>query len=309
MDVSVLIVNWNACDVLLECLDSIRQQTRHITYEIIVVDNASADSSVEMVREKFPEVHLIASPTNLGFAAGNNLGMGRARGRYVLLLNPDTVILDGAIEKSVAFADGLPDAGVVGVRTLRENHELVRNCFQYTGLLNLSIAMSGLNHVFPNSRFWGRERMTWWDYENIRTVDAVAGCYMLVRREVIQEVGGMDERFFMYGEEMDWCRRITRAGWKIYYQPDASIIHYGGISAAQNPFSMHLEQRKSYLLYLSKHHGRLTALLSQGIMFCGGLFRLGYWSARRFISNGEPRRAAEEKIRRASIMYFGRPGK
>lgn len=308
MDVSVVIVNWNACDVLADCLRSIREQTPSIACEVIVIDNASTDGSVEMVRRDFPDVHLIANEDNLGFAAANNQGMRAAQGRYVLLLNPDTVILDRAIEKNVAFADARSDAGVVGVKTLRGDRRLTRNCFQYSGLLNLAIATSGLNKAFPTHRFWSRERYGWWDYNSIRTVDVVAGCYMLVRKEVIDSVGGMDEQFFMYGEEMDWCRRITRAGWKIYFQPDACIIHYGGLSAAQNPNSMQMEQRKSYLYYFRKHYGRLSVLLARSILLGGGTFRLAYWSGRWFVSRGDSRRRAADKIRKARILYFGWAG-
>lgn len=308
LDVSIIIVNWNACDVLRDCLCSIAEQTKKLSYEVIVVDNNSTDCSVAMVEKEFPDVILLANKENRGFAAANNQGIERSSGRYVLLLNPDTVILDQAIEKSVSFADTQPDGGVIGVKTVRGDHTLVRNCFQYASLLNMSITMSGLHLIFPENRLWGRERMTWWDYETVRTVDVVAGCYMLVRREVIQDVGGMDEQFFMYGEEMDWCRRITRAGWKIYYQPDASIIHYGGMSAAQNPFGMQQEQRKSYLLYFRKHHGCCSVFFAQGLMFCGGIFRLAYWSIRKLISRGESRRIADEKIRKVRIIYFGRSG-
>jgi len=162
-DVSIVIVNWNTREILRDCLRSVYENAGPVDLHVIVVDNASTDGSVEMVKSEFEKVQLIANSENRGFAAANNQGMAVATGRYVLLLNSDTVVLDGAIAKTVAFADVHPEAAVVGCRVLNPDRSLQRTCFMYPSVLNLLLAATYLNKLFPRSRFFGRERMTWWD--------------------------------------------------------------------------------------------------------------------------------------------------
>jgi len=280
MDVSIIIVSWNTRDILRDCLRSVYEQTKAITFEVIIVDNSSRDGSAEMVREEFPQIILIENSGNRGFAAANNQGMAIAKGWYVLLLNPDTIVLDGAIQKSVLFADQNPSAAVVGVRIERPDGTLCRDCFRYASLLNLIISTFGMHRLFPRSRFWGREGYSRWDYRSVLVVEVVAGCYMLTRRQAIDIVGNMDESYFMYGEEMDWCWRFQRAGWKVLYYPDARIIHCGGMSAAQNPVGMSIELQKSFLRFIEKRQGRAGRLAARGLLFLARLIRLLYWSIR-----------------------------
>ena len=200
MDVSVIIVNWNTCDVLRDCLASVYANTKNIAFEVIVVDNASSDGSVDMIRSEFPHVKLIANSGNRGFAGANNQAIAVANGRYVLLLNSDTLILDNAIFKTVAFADTHPEAAVVGCKVLNPDRTLQRTCFMYPSILNMFLSATYLYKLFPRSKFFGRERMSWWDRNDTREVDVVTGCFMLVRRGAIEQVGLMDERFFVYGE-------------------------------------------------------------------------------------------------------------
>jgi GT2 family glycosyltransferase len=305
LDVSIIIVSWNTRDILRECLRSVYQETREISFEVIVIDNASSDSSAGMVKEEFPQVILIGNSENKGFAAANNQGMRLANGLYILLLNPDTIVLDGAIQKSVAFAAQCPKAAVVGVRNDRPDGTLTKNCFQFASVQNLIISSFGLHRLFPNSRFWGRERLLWWDYLTIREVDVVAGCYMLVRREAIDQVGMMDEAYFMYGEEMDWCWRFKRAGWGILYYPDAKIIHYGGLSAAQNPVGMQMEHRKSYLRFIERRQGRIARHVACSLLFLMRFLRIWYWWFRWLFSFGEARTISKQKIRQGITSFFG----
>lgn len=304
VDVSVLIVNWNTREVTCECLESVYDQTQGIAFEVILIDNASSDGSADAIRCRYPEVKLIENKENLGFAAANNQGIKSAQGRYVLLLNPDTVIQEGAIDKTVAFMDKQSEAGVVGIRNYNADGSLARNCFQFASVQNLMITTLGLHSLFPKNRYFGRERLSWWDYQTIREVDVVAGCYMLVRREAIDQVGIMDEAYFMYGEEMDWCWRFKRAGWKTLYYPEARIIHYGGMSAAQNPLGMHVEQRKSFLRFIEKRQGRIAKKTARLLMYFSGVIRLGYWGIRWLVSSGMARETSVANLQRAVASTF-----
>jgi len=305
VDVSIIIVNWNTAQITCDCLESVYQQTEEISFEVILVDNASSDNSVETIKAQFPQVVLIENDDNRGFAAANNQAMAIAKGRYVLLLNPDTLILDGAIQKTLAFGDKNPTCGIIGIRNDSSDGTLVKNCFQFASVQNMIISVFGLHKLFFRSRLFGRERMSWWDYRTVRRVDVVAGCFMLVKHKAINQVGKMDEAYFMYGEEMDWCWRFLQAGWKTLYYPDTKIIHYGGMSAAQNPVGMQLEQQKSFLYFIKKRQGVAAMYVAYILFFINGLIRLVYWSLRWMISFGNARKISKRKIFQAKISCFG----
>jgi len=253
LDVSLVIVSWNTREILQGCLRSIYEQTRDSTYEVIIVDNASVDGSQEMVKREFPRTTLFENEENRGFAVANNQGMGVAKGRYVLLLNSDTVVLNGAIQKVIAFADKHPEAAVVGCKVLNPDLTLQPTCFMFPSLKNLFLSATYFYKVFPRSRFFGREQMTWWNRDDVREVDVVTGCFMLVRRESIEQVGRMDERFFMYGEETDWCWRFKKTGWKRLFFPGAEIIHLGGQSSKHVKVKSLVQLRLSILQYFHKN--------------------------------------------------------
>ena len=256
LDVSIVIVNWNTRDILSGCLRSIYEQTNGLDFEVIVIDNASTDGSAEMVKKEFPQFVLLENSQNRGFAAANNQGMAIAKGRYVLLLNSDTVVLGNAVKKTFDFSDSHPECGAVGCRVLNADRSLQKTCFMFPSILNMLLSTSYLYKLFPKSRVFGRERMTWWDRDDEREVDVVTGCFMLVRREVTEAVGVMDEQFFMYGEETDWCYRIKMAGWKIRFTSGAEIIHFGGQSSKQAAPQMALQLRGSILQFIYKHRPR-----------------------------------------------------
>jgi len=283
LDVSIIIVNWNTKELLQNCLTSVYEQAGIVNYEVIVVDNASIDGSVESIRTKFPQVKLIENSANRGFAVANNQGMAVARGRYVLLLNSDTVVLNG-IAKTIAFADAHPRVAVVGCKVLNPNGTLQRTCFMFPSILNLLLEASYLYKLFPNSKFFGREEMTWWDRSDTREVDVVTGCFMLVRREAIEQVGMMDEQFFMYGEEADWCYRFKKAGWKIVFAPVGHIIHLGGASSSRVAAKMTLQLRGAILQFMAKHCSKTTYILScilTGVFF---VIRIPFWFIRTIVS-------------------------
>jgi GT2 family glycosyltransferase len=303
MDVSVIIVSWNTKDILRKCLTSIYEQGGDTSFEVIVIDNASADGSAEMVRMNFPQVNLIENSENRGFAAANNQGIKIAKGRYILLLNSDTIVLDNAIGKALSFADANTDVGVLGCQVL-ENSQTAQTvqmtCFRFPDILNLLFSVLGLNRIFKYNRLFGREWMLWWPRDSQREVDVVTGSFMLVRRKAIDEIGLMDEDYFLYYEETDWCYRFTKAGWKVLFWPGAQIIHWhgGGNSSKQNALKMFVQFQKSLLLFFKKNYGwlhffaaRLLLIFSFGLRCCSWLLMALF---NRILGNGIDRE--KEKI-------------
>lgn len=284
MDVSIIIVSWNTRDILRDCLESVYKQSENIEFEVIVVDNDSADGSAETVKKDFPQVRLTENPTNRGFAAANNQGMARAKGRYALLLNSDTIVLDNAITKTVRFADAHPEVAVVGCRVLNPDRSLQSTCFMFPSILNMVLSSSYLYKLFPGSKFFGREQMTWWNRNDIREVNVVTGCFMLVRREAIEEVGMMDEQFFIYGEETDWCYRFRKAGWKVMFTPCAEIIHLGGQSSKKIATEMALQLRGSILQFINKHRPLWEYVLACLFVWLFCAVRIPVWFVRFLFS-------------------------
>ncbi|MBN2457231.1 MAG: glycosyltransferase family 2 protein [Sedimentisphaerales bacterium] len=289
LDVSIIIVSWNTRDILRNCMKSVYDKSGKVDFEVIVIDNASDDDSAEMVETNYPQAILIKNEENRGFAVANNQGMKIAKGRYVLLLNSDTVVLEDAIAETVSFSDAHPEAAAVGCKVLNPDRTLQPTCFMFPSAVNMVLSSTYLYKVFPQSRFFGRERMSWWDRSDTREVDVVTGCFMLVRREAIDQVGMMDERFFMYGEETDWCYRFKKSGCKVFFTPCAQIIHFGGQSTRQRATEMILRRMGSRLLFFEKHGGRLeyaTACLLIALFF---FLRVPFWLARTLVSKNNGR--------------------
>lgn len=286
-DVSIVIVSWNTKRLLKDCLTSVVKETRGITYEIICVDNASTDGSAAMVRAEFPEVRLIKNIENRHFVAANNQAMAASSGRYVLLLNSDTMVLDNAIAKTVRFADSSQNAAIVGCKVLNPNLTLQYSCFMFPSVLNTLLNSTYLYKLLGGDRFFGRQLMTWWTHDEIKEVDAVAGCFVLARKEAIDEVGMMDQTFYFYGDDLDWCYRFRSVGWKVEYFPSASIIHYGGQSTRQLR-SAHLLQRSGSTILFMRLHGTLvTYILTRVLVALGFLLRAPYWFLRELIVVGK----------------------
>ena len=279
-DVSIIVVNWNTRELLRNCLASVYEQTTGISFSVIVADNASTDGSVEMIARDFRRVQLIANSENRGFAAANNQGIALAKGRYILLLNSDTIVLDHAIEKTMAFADAHPRTAVVGCRVLNSDGTLQNSCFMFPSGLNMLLSATYLYKLVPGSRLFGRERMTYWDRRDARDVDVVSGCFMFLRREAIEQVGVMDEAFFMYAEETDWCYRFKKEGWAVTFDPSATIIHLGGASSRQAASAMRLQLSGSILYFLKKHKSRLEYTLGCLLIALFFLVRIPFWLAK-----------------------------
>lgn len=277
MDLTIVIVSWNTCDILRDCLCSAYGQMADLECEVIVVDNASADDSVQMVKREFPDVCVIANTENRGFAGANNQGMAIAQGRYVLLLNSDTIVQEGALAQTVIFADAHPEAAVVGCRVLNADRTLQASCFMFPSVLNMVLSTTYLYKIFAKNRFFGRERMTWWDKNDARAVDVISGCFMLVRQEAMKQVGLMDDSFFMYAEETDWCYRFKKAGWKNLYTPEGRIIHLGGQSTALVSAPMTAQLRLSILKFVRKHRSLPVYWMSCMVIALFFLVRIPVW--------------------------------
>jgi len=224
---SVIILNYNTKDLLRGCLQSVCQQAD----EVIVVDNASADGSVEMV-EKFKVVKLIVNKRNLGFAAGNNLGIKQAGGKYILLLNSDTVVKPGAFKKAVAFMNQHSQVGALTPKTLLTSGKLDPDCHRGFPTPWASICyFLGLEKLFPHSRLFGQYHKFYLDLGEIHEIDAGSGAFLLTRRKVIEKIGALDEKYFFYGEDLDFYYRVKQAGWQVMFYPQVLLTHYKGASS------------------------------------------------------------------------------
>lgn len=258
-EISVIIVSWNVQEYLRRCLYSLRADHQYSNYEIIVVDNNSTDNTITVLREEFPEVKLVQNKINFGFAKANNQGINISQGEYILFLNPDTEVAKGAISQLICFLREHDNVGMVGPKLLNPDGTLQASGLNFPGLTNSLFGYFHVRRETTGAYFLNTDQPL--------AVDALVGACLLVRREIFEQVGGFDEDYFMYEEETDWCYRIRKAGWSIFYAPSAEVIHYGGQSAVQVPVEMYIALRKSRVLFLLKHSGRIQAiLLSTGYM-------------------------------------------
>jgi len=260
MKLSIVIVNYNVRYFLEQCLHSTIKACRSLDSEIFVVDNNSVDGSVKMIRDKFPEVHLIENKDNKGFSKANNQAIRKARGEYILLLNPDTLIEDDTLLKSVQFMDEHPDAGGLGVKMLDGKGKFLPESKR--GLPTPSVAfykIFGLSALFPRSKIFGRYHLGYLDKDKVNPVDILAGAFMLLRKEVLDKIGLLDETFFMYGEDIDLSYRITQAGYRNYYFPEARIIHYKGESTKKSSINYIFMFYTAMIIFAKKHYSQKNA--------------------------------------------------
>ena len=277
MRLSIIIINWNTRALLHACLSSIEVREDGDDIETIVVDNGSTDGSPDMVETVFPWARLIRNAGNRGFAAANNQAIKVARGRDVLLLNSDTEIRGDVIEQSLAYFDTHADVGVLGCRVVHPDESLQLTCFRFPTLTDLFLVGSGL-HRIPIPRLTGRDRMRWWKRDSERDVDVVSGCFMLVRGAAMDDAGLLDEDFFFYGEEADWCRRIHAAEWAIRFAPVGTIVHHGGASTLEQTQWRSLMHTEAIVRLIGKHRGRTAASMAWIILFGGTVLRGALWS-------------------------------
>ncbi|HVL20318.1 MAG TPA: glycosyltransferase family 2 protein [Amaricoccus sp.] len=272
--VSILVISYDTRAMTLDCLASVVAETR-VPHELIVLDNASPDGSAAAIAAAFPGIRLIASPENLGFARGNNVAAREARGEYVLLLNPDTLVLDRAIDRIVAFAGRTPQAGIWGGRTLHGDRTLnPGSVFGRVTLWSLFCRSTGLALIFRRSAFFNPEEMGAWDRGDERAVDVVQGSFFLIRRDLWERLGGFDATFVMYGEEQDLCLRARAAGARPRMTPEATIVHFHGASSRRA--AREIMTLKARATMIRRHFPAWQRPL--------GLFLLGAWPWSRMVS-------------------------
>jgi GT2 family glycosyltransferase len=255
MDISVVIVGWNAKHYLELCLESLAVAPPLRSMEVIVVDNASADGSAEMIEARFPWVKLIRSNENLGFAKGNNLAIRECQGRYIALVNPDVIVFPDCLDALADFLDQNPKVGNAGPRVLNPDMSMQSTCRRFPTLWNNFCSATGLATAFKNSKFFAGEHMLFFSHDRTLPGDVFVGCFSVIRREAFNDVGLLDESLFMYGDDVDWCRRCWNAGWQVVFFPGARAIHDRGKITASYPVRFAVAQQKSVLYYWRKHHG------------------------------------------------------
>ncbi|MBN1220211.1 MAG: glycosyltransferase family 2 protein [Anaerolineae bacterium] len=259
MDLSIVIVNWNVKNLLRHCLQSLFDASRsnsELTTEIIVVDNASTDGSSQMLRDEFPQVQLIASDENLGYAWGNNTATAAATGRYLFILNPDTVVQPDTLNRLVNYMDARPEVGGLAPQLRWPDGTVQSSRRRFPTLGSLFWESTLLEQWFPDNRYARHYHLADTSPHQPQKVDWAVGAALLIRRKAWEQVGPLDEDFFMYFEETDWCRRAARAGWEIHYLPDAQVIHYEGKSSGQVVAARALRFQRSKLRYARKYFGK-----------------------------------------------------
>lgn len=270
VDVSIIILNYNTCRLTMDCLRSVYDSETNYIYEIILIDNNSRDDSVERISAEFPDVLLIANSDNVGFARANNQGIEVASGRYVLLLNSDTVVRKDTLETMVSFMDSRPDLGASGCKVILPDGSLDKACKRGFPTPSASFYYAfGFSKLFPARPRFNGYQLGYLDPDQDYPVDCLVGAFMLLRRETIEQVGGLDEAFFMYGEDLDWCFRIKEAGWGIYYYPRTSIVHLKGGSARRRPFKIVYEFHRAMILFHRKHYSKRYNSMINGAVYAG----------------------------------------
>lgn len=302
MQLSIVIVNWNTRDMLRDCLESVFDNLGDLEAEVFVVDNASSDGSPSMVIREFPSVKLIRNTENLGFAAANNEAMRLSTGRYVLLLNSDTIVHGDVLEQCYEYMEKHPRVGMVGCRVLNSDSSLQFTCSRFPSLINLSLLTSGLARL-PWPKALDRYQMRRWKRADAREVEVISGCFMFARSAAIAQVGLMDESFFFFGEETDWCRRFSSAGWQLWFAPVGVITHHGGGSCKR------LNHRRDLLLTAGtvrlhrKYGGTVPAALCWTLLLAFNASRAAFWSVASLAAPSERTRERAEHFKQVLLGY------
>lgn len=269
IDVSVIIVNYRTPSITRKAIQSVLEHEGGLNIEIIVVDNDSGDGSVNALRIEFPDITVVDTGHNGGYAWGNNVGLCLAQGRYLLVLNPDAVLQKHTLTDAVGYMESHPEIGILGAKVLQEEgHEQI-TVFRYPTLSGLFWRSLVPNRIIRKSAWFGDQRYASRGYADIMDVDVVAGCFMLMPRSVFQEVGFMDDRFFMYSEETEWCWRVQQAGYKVRYNPSVKISHVGAASTGDESAWKSVEIARGNILFLRFTRGRAVAWFATAIMFLG----------------------------------------
>ncbi|MBI3741598.1 MAG: glycosyltransferase family 2 protein [Chloroflexi bacterium] len=304
IDVSFIIVSWNVRDLLRQCLLSVISHqssvishlaTSDLRLETIVVDNASADDTVAMLRAEFPHARVIANKTNLGFSRANNLALAVARGRYFFLLNPDTELRAGALAALIEYADAHSRVGIVGPQLFYGDGTIQSSRRRFPTLATAFLESTQLQQWFPHNRALTRYYMRDTRDDETQSVDWINGSAMFVRREVYEQIGGFDENFFMYSEELDWCRRAQSVGWEIIYLPAAQVTHYEGKSSEQAVAQRDIYFHSSKIRYFKKYHGAFAAMILRAFLLALFAYQIAEESLKWLVGHKRALRAQRVK--------------
>lgn len=273
---SISLVNYNAKDLTEKCIKSICKKTENISLEIVLVDNNSSDNSCELIKEEFPQIKIIENKQNKGFAYANNQAIKMASGKYIMLLNNDTVLKNDALDKMAAFLDNNPKVGAVTCKLFDADGKTIqRNCRTFPSPFGTFFGRASfLTKISPNNPWSSKNLLSDWDYNSVKEIDWASGAALMVRREVIEQVGVLDDKnFFIYWEDTDWCKRIRDAGWKIMFIPDAEIIHLTGQGGGKRGLwlsnIMIYQMHKSAYNYFKKHYFKSRLSFMRFFVFCG----------------------------------------
>ncbi|MCL5292426.1 MAG: glycosyltransferase family 2 protein [Actinobacteria bacterium] len=277
LDVSIIIVNFNGGSVLRDCVASLFARTIGVKFAVTLFDNGSSDGSAERIKKEFGEVKLVHHIENVGFAKANNQAIAQSgAARYYLLLNPDTVLRSDAIKTMMDFMDANPNAGVCGPKVVLENGKLDAPCrrsFKTPAIYFYNTL--GLSKLFPKSRRFGKYYFSYLDEDEGSEVDSVVGAFLMIRGETMREIGLLDESFFIYGEDEDWCFRAKQAGWKVFYNPNESVLHLKGTSTGKKSLTMSVHWHKAAYLFHRKHLAGSYGMLTNLIVYAGIALHLG----------------------------------
>lgn len=253
MDISIIIVTWNSSALIGDCLDSIYSHKGKLRFEVLVVDNDSKDATRDIIREFYPQVLQIENKKNSGYARANNQGMECSSGKYVLLLNPDVKLMDNALVDLFLFMEHHPEAAAAGPQLLNSDGSIQPSCREFPRFSTLFYEILGLSYLFPKSKIFGSWKMGYFDHNSSAEVDQPMGSALMLRRKALNEVGFMDENFFMFFNDVDLCYRLKKNGWKIYFNPEAKAYHYLGGSTQKAKSKMIYLSHRGYYKFLKKH--------------------------------------------------------
>lgn len=288
IDLSMCIVSYNCRGLLARCLESIREHADDLSPEIIVADNASEDGTPEMLAERFPEVRVLANTENRGFAAGINQAMAAASGDVLMMLNPDTEVREGTLGHLVRFLSGRAEAGAIGPAVFGPDGELQYTCHEFPSPWLTFVAQFGLHRAFPGTRTFGAYDMSWWAHDQPRRVGWLSGCCMATRRSVWERVGPLDEGYFMYSEDVDWCYRLAREGYERWYLPDARLIHHEAASWGGAAAERILAAHRANFRFFGKQYGYLSEVFVRLLVAIGASARGNLWTIVGPMLDGRP---------------------
>lgn len=270
MDLSIIVLNYKTRELTLACLQSVFSSATSYIYEVILIDNASNDGIIPTVNEQYPQVVCIANTDNVGFSKANNQGIRIAQGRYVLLLNSDTIVLPDTLDIMLRFMDENHNVGASGCKIVLPDGSLDKACKRGFPTPSASFYYAfGFSKLFPNKPRFNQYQLGYLSPDEAYPIDSLVGAFMLIRREAIEQVGMLDEEFFMYGEDIDWCYRIKEAGWVNYYYPRTHIVHHKGASSRRKPFKIIYEFHRAMILFHNKHYRKKYSWLTNTTVYAG----------------------------------------